>query len=225
MSYILDALRKADAQRSRDPALGIHAQPAAVGTGVPGGHRRRERWIGAGAAALTLGLWWWLAPATAPPRAVSAPRVAPAPAAVPAPVAPATVLLPPPQSVVVAAAKAPVAAAPAPVAAPATAAPAAAAAAASGPAPTPAPAAEAAATPAAQRTYSLAELPAGVQQALPKFSVSGGVYSTNVAQRMLVVNGQVFNEGSEIAPGVVLEQIRPRVALLKFRGLRISQPY
>ncbi|MCC2636091.1 MAG: hypothetical protein K0S48_3977, partial [Ramlibacter sp.] len=30
MSYILDALRRADAERERDPARGIHAQPAAV---------------------------------------------------------------------------------------------------------------------------------------------------------------------------------------------------
>ena len=29
MSYILDALRKADAERERDPARGIHAQPSA----------------------------------------------------------------------------------------------------------------------------------------------------------------------------------------------------
>ena len=29
MSYILDALRKADAERERDPARGIHAQPLA----------------------------------------------------------------------------------------------------------------------------------------------------------------------------------------------------
>ena len=78
---------------------------------------------------------------------------------------------------------------------------------------------------ATDRAYSLAELPADVQQALPKFSVTGGVYSENVAQRMLVVNGQVFNEGSEIAPGVVLEQIRAKLALLRFRGLRIAQPY
>lgn len=28
MSYILDALRRADAQRERDPARGIHAQAA-----------------------------------------------------------------------------------------------------------------------------------------------------------------------------------------------------
>ena len=78
---------------------------------------------------------------------------------------------------------------------------------------------------AAVRGYSLAELPAELQQAFPKFVVSGGVYSGNVAQRMLIVNGQVFNEGSEIAPGVVLEEIQPRVAWLKFRGARIAQPY
>ena len=77
----------------------------------------------------------------------------------------------------------------------------------------------------ADRIYTVAELPADVQQSLPKMSISGGVYSENVAQRMLIVNGQVFNEGSEIAPGVVLQQLRAKTALLKFRGLTISQPY
>ncbi len=33
MSYILDAFKKADAQRERDPARGIHAQPASLATG------------------------------------------------------------------------------------------------------------------------------------------------------------------------------------------------
>ena len=41
-----------------------------------------------------------------------------------------------------------------------------------------------------------------------KLAITGGVYSTNPAQRMLIVGGQVFNEGSEVAPGVVLEQVR-----------------
>jgi general secretion pathway protein B len=71
----------------------------------------------------------------------------------------------------------------------------------------------------------MAELPADVQQALPKFAVSGGVYSENVAQRMLIVGGQVVNEGSEVAPGVVLEQIRPKTAVLRFRNLRYAVPY
>ncbi len=33
MSYILDALKKADAQRERDPARGIHAQSAPLASG------------------------------------------------------------------------------------------------------------------------------------------------------------------------------------------------
>ena len=61
-----------------------------------------------------------------------------------------------------------------------------------------------------------------MQQALPKLAISGGVYSENAAQRMLIVGGQVVNEGAELAPGVVLEQIRPRNAVLRFRGWRYS---
>ena len=214
MSYILDALRKADAQRARDPARGIHAQPAVA---TPGARRPRRRgyWVWGTVAALILAAAAWLwssadSSATPPMAAVPAARVeatAAAPVVPPAdvvlPAAPAMAVAPPVQRP----------AAPVPAQQPVVAAA----------APTPAPIA--APAPAAERTYSLAELPADVQQALPKFAVSGGVYSENVAQRMLIVNGQVFNEGSEIAPGVVLEQIRAKVVILKFRGLRISQPY
>ena len=212
MSYILDALRKADAQRARDPARGIHAQAATAIAGGAGGRRRQDRfWAAIAALILIAALWIWMGAGTVAPPDAPAPapaavvRVVPAPVPVSLPAATAVLPPAPEPAVVVLAPKAPAAAA-APVAAP--------------PAATPV-----AAAPAAQRTYSLTELPADVQQALPKFSVSGGVYSGNVAQRMLVVNGQVFSEGSEIASGVVLEQIGPRVALLKFRGLRIAQPY
>jgi general secretion pathway protein B len=64
-----------------------------------------------------------------------------------------------------------------------------------------------------------------VQQALPKLAISGGVYSENVAQRMLIVGGQVVNEGAELAPGLVLEQIRARNAVLRFRGYKYSVVY
>lgn len=199
MSYILDALRKADAQRARDPARGIHAQPAPSMAARPSRGARRGHWIGGGVAAVLLlaAVWIWFGPGSltaAPTAPASAVRSTAMP---PAPPLPATVVLP---------------AAPPP--APAAVAPKVA---------TPPPAQ--AAPPVADRTYSVAELPAEVRQALPKFSVSGGVYSGNAAQRMLVVDGQVFDEGSEIAPGVVLEQVRPKVALLRFRGQRIAQPY
>jgi general secretion pathway protein B len=220
MSYILDALRKADAQRMRDPAQGIHAQAPVAPALAARPARPLQAWPGGAVVALlaivilaTAGWFWLVAQApvaqseahAVPPIVLPPPvqQAAPAAAVLPAaPAIPARVPVPValPHSPIVTAPTAPVAARSAVPAAPASA-------------------------PMAERIYSFAELPADVRQALPKFSVSGGVYSDNVAQRMLIVNGQVFNEGSEIAPAVVLEQIRPRVAQLKFRGLRIAQPY
>jgi general secretion pathway protein B len=66
---------------------------------------------------------------------------------------------------------------------------------------------------------------AGLPADAPKLAISGGVYSANAAQRMLIVNGQVFNEGGEVEPGMVLEEIRPKAAVLRFRGSRYSVPY
>ena len=66
---------------------------------------------------------------------------------------------------------------------------------------------------------------AGLPPDAPKLVISGGVYSTNPAQRMLIVNGQVFNEGSEVGPGVVLEQIKPKAAVLKFRSSSYTVSY
>jgi general secretion pathway protein B len=83
----------------------------------------------------------------------------------------------------------------------------------------------AAAAPAADRVFAVTELPADVQKDLPKLAITGGVHSENPAQRMLVVGGKVVNEGAELAPGVVLDQIRPRSAVLKFRGWKYSVGY
>jgi general secretion pathway protein B len=85
-------------------------------------------------------------------------------------------------------------------------------------------------TPSVSASAAAAALPpappvAGLPPDAPKLSISGGVYSNNPAQRMLIVNGQVFNEGSEIGPGVVLEQIRPKGAVLKFRNARYTVSY
>jgi general secretion pathway protein B len=79
--------------------------------------------------------------------------------------------------------------------------------------------------PAADRVLNLAELPGDVQRDVPKLAISGGVYSDNAVQRMLIVGGQVVSEGAELASGVVLEQIRPRSAVLRFRGYRYSVGY
>ncbi|WP_460890889.1 general secretion pathway protein GspB, partial [Ramlibacter alkalitolerans] len=78
---------------------------------------------------------------------------------------------------------------------------------------------------AADRVLAPSELPSDVQRELPKLQVSGGVYSENPGQRMLIVGGQVVGEGAEAAPGVLVEQIRARSAVLKFRGYRYSVQY
>lgn len=218
MSYILDALRKADAERERDPARGIHAQPAAA---MPAPARARApgwAWplaallLVAGAGAL---LWQREAPAPLAPvitAPVVTPNVIPVAAAV-LPPAPAPLPVDEPTPAVEKAAvplgkpvakAAPVAESPAPAAAA-----------------TPA----AAPAPAADRVLALAELPADVQRELPKLAISGGVHSENAAQRMLVVGGQLMKEGAELAPGLVLEQIRARTAVLRFRGYRYSVGY
>lgn len=230
MSYILDALRKADAERERDPARGIHAQPVAQQrAGAVSG--RKVAWA-AGAALMLLAAGAWfvfgrvqpapvpavvaMAPA-APPAAWTAPAAAlggapPAPAAdavqpapLPMPLAPPQVRSPVPQV--------PVATAPAPqVPVPAV----------------PAPQSSASkpvAAGATERIYAMAELPPDVQRDLPKLAITGGVHSDNAAQRMLIVGGQVMGEGAELAPGLVLEQIRAKTAVFRFRGLRFSLPY
>jgi general secretion pathway protein B len=75
--------------------------------------------------------------------------------------------------------------------------------------------------PAPAATPPVAGLPADA----PKLVLSGGVYSANPAQRMLIVNGQVFNEGSEVGPGVVLEEVRAKTVVLRFRGARYTVGY
>jgi general secretion pathway protein B len=115
MSYILDALRRADAERERGAVPGIHAQPFGE---LPGDDEapRRSRlplWIivGLSVALLAALAWNFLAPSarrsegaaapTAAPAAVAPATASPPPvaAAVPAAVPPAATPVPPPAAV------------------------------------------------------------------------------------------------------------------------------
>jgi general secretion pathway protein B len=220
MSYILDALRKADAERERDPARGIHAQPAALQPGGAGSLGPRRLWL-AGLVVMTVaGAGFVLFRPTAP-AAPATPVAAP----VPPPPAPVVAAAPPPVNIPAAEVQPPAPPMPAPVAAPAATprpAPAPVAAAPAPAAPTALPSSAPAAT---DRIVPFAELPPEVQRELPKLAIHGGVHSENAAQRMLIVGGQVMHEGAELAPGVVLEQIRPKAAVLRFRGWRYTLPY
>lgn len=228
MSYILDALRKADAERERGSVPGIHAQPLAGGSAPPVPRRAQWPWpwIGTGALALVLALGWFIS--RSGPRDAAAPRPAPVAAATavpqPAPAAP-PVAMPrpvPPTEAALPVIRQTRPAPPAPThidkpLARADARPGTAASSAASPAPSSAP--------GDARVYALAELPEEVRRQLPKVSVGGSAYSKKAADRILIVNGQVLHEGDKITPDLVLQQIKLRAAVLAFKGFRYEIAY
>ena len=72
---------------------------------------------------------------------------------------------------------------------------------------------------------SFTELAPDVRARLPAVNVSGSTYSQNPAHRMLIVNGKVVQEGGEISPGLKLETIEQRSAVLNHQGLRYRIGY
>lgn len=249
MSYILDALRRAEAERGRGTVPGLHSPatpPGGPATVAPSG--RQSRWVGLAAVlllALGAGLGWWLrpVPAAAPPAAdaavaATATPAASVPAASPPRLAPsattpdavaATVSLPAPLARP--AAPAPVVAAtrlavPTPVAADvnSTRPPSSAA---TGQTAARAPAATAgrASAPPPAAAPHLNALPAELRQSLPPLKLGGAMYSDNAESRVLVLNDQLWHEGEYPAPELLLERIQPHAAQLNFRGQRFQLTY
>ena len=249
MSYILDALQRADAERERGHVPGLHSQIVPPPSRKAVRARRWRPWHTAAVIAALLafaGLWWWLGqesgagpvatPSTDAPVA-AAPAVPPAAPVTPAsPAAPMAATAPEPVLPILAPprpepARSTPSKAPAnanAVAQPAAAAPPPATATAAMPAAAPAPVAPAPAAtpePAAGPVRSFAELSPEARAQLPAVNVSGSTYSRNPALRMLIVNGKVVQEGQEIAPGLKLETIGQRNAVLNHNGLRYSIGY
>jgi len=235
MSYILDALRRADAERERGVVPSLQSQQHTVveeddATAQPS----RLLWvtIGLGGALIALLAWLLLGGGTTPSRPIAEGVVAPA-AVAPAPKAvlpvtadavPAAPALPPPTAALPAVVPAPVPSAAARVAPPAAAAvrpPAVATAeprrATSRTAAAPASAAPAASAP---RIYAQGELPEEVRRDLPRIAINGSSYSGDAASRMVMISGQVFHEGDSLGAGLVLEKINRRSVVLAFRGWR-----
>jgi general secretion pathway protein B len=212
MSYILDALRRAEADRERERGQvpGLHTQPLSGSEAAPAaGQRRWLPWAGGGLlllAGIGAGTWWagGLHEAPAP-----VPQPAPAFTAPPAtpPAAQTGVSVPTPQPAASASPYLPPAPPPVPVAT----------------APPPVPAVPPAAQ-AEARIPRLAELPESMRRELPKLAISGSVYSDDAASRFVIVNGEVVHEGATLGADLVLVEIRPRELVLRFKGQRFRQP-
>jgi general secretion pathway protein B len=215
VSLILDALRRADAERDRGAVPGLHAQPLPLPSA---GTERPARaapwpWLAAAIAVLLLGVLAW----SLGRRDAGAPGTASSPApvaAAPASPSPAT-----PRS----AAPAPQAREPLPVAEPApwpspeprkAAAPALVA--------TPSPAATAAAP---AQAVAREQLPDSVRAQLPPLAVGGSIYSAVAADRSLILDGRIYREGDRLSADLRLERIGARTAVLQFGGYRFEIAY
>lgn len=252
MSYILEALKKAQAERQLGNAPTIHApQPVqastAAGDGLAGSRKPLLFGIGAGVIVALAGavLLWHRTPAV---QVAQAPRAAvvatPAPTSAPlaAPPAPAggasaTLAVRAPEPL-----PAPVPAAPrvadthaAAPASPLTRT-------APGPdtrgvtpmaaAPAPvqaqavaAPAAPASASAPEDSLPSLQQLPESIRAQIPRVSFGGYMYSANPADRLVLVDKGLRREGEEVGPGLVLEKLLPHAAVMNFRGVRYRVAY
>ena len=236
MSLILDALRRADSERERERGAvpGLHAQqmesaavetPAAV---------RALPWLAAAvvAAALLLAAAAWLVVGREAPRAAAAPAVAQsvaqAPALPPAPPAAAAASAPPLPAPVPAPAASPPeprpVAEPAPWTAPDGGRKAGTEAVAAAAAPTPevrtltAPSV----APAEARITSREQLPEDLRAQLPPLAVGGSIYSASAAERSLIIDGRIVRENDRLTADLTLEQIRPKSAVLRFKGHRFE---
>lgn len=72
---------------------------------------------------------------------------------------------------------------------------------------------------------AFSELPENIRRELPQLVIGGAMYSQTPANRMLILNGQVFHEGDKVAGELVLEQIKLKSAVLAYKGYRYNINY
>jgi general secretion pathway protein B len=240
MSYILDALRRSQAERERGQVPGLHAQPelgtarpvpAAESSTTPAAGTPWWVWLLlAGVVALAASLVGVLmgraarAPASAP--VVASPATAPAQKTTPAPATPSVTAaqpaLPAPAVDTPAAPSLPVvvSAKPVPNVAPSAAPSAAPVAEPKRPAAAPTPLAVQPAPPPAPVPALTAEM----KRDWPPLVVGGSVWSDTASARFVILNGQVVREGESTAAGVLVERINAKSAVLRWREQRAELP-
>lgn len=230
MSLILDALRKADAERERGSVPGLRSQPVVPLSEAAAAAKRPVRlgWpsiaIGIGVGLALAATWVMVgrntqdrdaAPATArsAPGATTGQAIAtgdPLPPTALSPVASA----PPTPAATMDAARQDIAE-PAPWTRPGERS-AGAPGAAEGAQPRPASAS------ADAPIYPQDLLPSQVRAALPPLAISGSIYSPDPAGRSLIVNGRLLRERDKLSQDLALEEIRLKSAIFVFRGYRFE---
>ncbi len=206
MSYILDALKRADAERERGAVPGLHARQLTSPAARAAPNASSGFWLTVAAILLlggvAAGLWLWSTPPDAVPLvavppaltqpAVSAPLAPSAVASTALTVSPLVTAMPIPMPVRIAVRV-----------------------------PVPVPLARASASQTAPPLAPLlSELSEDLRRQIPALAITGAVYSDNPGQRLLLVNNQVLTQGSLATPEVNLEEIGAKSSVFIFRGTR-----
>lgn len=234
MSYILEALKKAEAERQQGAVPSLHAPATTLPTDIGMPAKRRQIIVGAGILlAISLGLLAWLRPWQSAPASLPAPLPL---AAEPSPTTPTSPTLTPtptrtalPETAIVAVAPAPTEVVPQPTAKPRAAAqerpPKASRQAEAGQSALAASAAPAAPVVAAAAATPPAAAAPIASRELPGVSIGGYIYSETPAERQLLVNKRLMHEGEEVTPGLTLEKMLPKAAIFNYRGQRYQVAY
>jgi general secretion pathway protein B len=69
-----------------------------------------------------------------------------------------------------------------------------------------------------EHVRTLAELPDSIRREVPKVSFGGYMYSPDPADRLVLVDKTLRHEGEEVAPGLRLEKLLPKSAVLNYKG-------
>jgi general secretion pathway protein B len=221
VSLILDALRKADAERERGSVPSLHSQPVvspSVGTLSRPKVRPNWLWIAVGVGlGLVAAVTWVMTGRNAPAPSPATANLATAQPSMleTTPTKPAAVSAPPPPAA--AATDAQTIAEPAPWGQPSE---------------SKVPRADAKGDtqvrtlgnvlPLEPRVYSREQLPPDIRAALPQFAIGGSVYSPDPTARSLIVNGQLYRERDRLTQELSLEEIKLRAAIFSFRGYRFE---
>ncbi len=208
MSYILEALKKAQAERALGSAPSLHALPLHPVDLPVRSKGAASLWVGLVVGLLVAGAAWmvWRS-GDSEPKPQPQPVLANAAAVMPsAPAALPVKLAPMPAEPSKPVAPPPLAAVPAP-------------------APTPAPAPPVALAPPEEKLPTLRELPEAIAREVPQLAIGGYVYASNPADRLLLVDKVLRHEGEELAPGLTLEKLLPKAAVMNYKGYRYKIAY
>lgn len=72
---------------------------------------------------------------------------------------------------------------------------------------------------------TLRDLPEQVQREIPPLVIGGYLYSADPAERTVLINNRLRHEGDELAPGLNLESLLPNGMVLTYREYRYRSTY